>query len=124
MTHFKWSKALLCLVYLVSCSRHDPKQFLDKIYASEKVKHFEFDNIFYDTLSVGIFRKLVYGDNLQQTDVVIKKGYIIPKHEHISEQMSTILEGAFKATIYHPNRTEVVILNTGDVFFIPSPPPS
>jgi quercetin dioxygenase-like cupin family protein len=103
----------------LSCNIN-PAQYPNKIYASERAKHFEFSKVPFDTLNDGVLRKLVYGDNLQQTDVIIKKGYLIPKHNHVSEQMSTILKGKFKATIFYKNKTEEIILNKGDVFFIPS----
>lgn len=111
---------IIGIILLVSCQDKNPMQFPNKIYASKKAMHYKFDQIPYDTLSKGVLRKLVYGDNLQQTGVIVKKGFFIPKHKHVSEQMSTVLQGKLKVTVFYPDNEEVTNLNKGDVFFIPS----
>lgn len=112
---------IITSILFLSCKENTTERFPTKIYASEKAKHIEFSKIPYDTINDGILRKIVHGDNLQQLNVLVKKGYTIPKHEHVSEQMSTILKGKFKATVfYSKNKEEITILKAGDVFYIPS----
>ena len=109
------------VAFAVSCDdTKTVKQFPDKIFSSGKAKYVQFKETSFDTINEGIFRKQVYGDNIQQVRAIVKKGFIIPKHHHVSEQMSTVLKGSFKVTIHYEKKNKEFIIKQGDVFFVPS----
>ena len=61
-------------------------------------------------------RKMITGENLMLTKVVLKKGCIVPEHSHVNEQLTWIMEGALKFTI---DGTEIIVA-AGEVLCIPS----
>ena len=61
-------------------------------------------------------RKLITGDRVMLSELVLKKGCIVPPHHHENEQVSYVLRGTLKFVV---NGKEI-ILHTGDVLHIPS----
>jgi len=51
--------------------------------------------------------------------VYLKKGAIVPRHQHINEQITYILEGALRFHV-GDGEGEVVIVRAGEVLCIPS----
>jgi quercetin dioxygenase-like cupin family protein len=66
-----------------------------------------------------IDRKLITGDGLMLAHVILKKGAVVPKHQHINEQFTYILEGALRFTL-GADGAEEVIVRAGEVLHIPS----
>lgn len=60
-------------------------------------------------------RKLVVGENEMLGYVFLKKGCVVPMHQHVSEQMTVILKGALTFTIDGTQTT----VKEGEVFVIP-----
>lgn len=73
-------------------------------------------NIPYKELAPGILTKLVHGKNITLSVVEIKKGSKLPKHHHVHEQITFIVEGELKMTIGRKTN----ILTAGTVHVIPS----
>ena len=69
-----------------------------------------------EKLTEKLGRKLISGKNVMLAQVFLKKGCVIAKHSHESEQMTYILSGSMKLCL--PNQE--VTLNEGDVLHIPS----
>jgi quercetin dioxygenase-like cupin family protein len=63
-----------------------------------------------------ISRKIVSGEREMLAQIWLKKGAIVPTHEHESEQLSYVLEGALKFFI----GGEEFIVRAGEVLHIPS----
>lgn len=63
-----------------------------------------------------ISRKLVTGEKAMVAQVFLKKGAVVPEHNHESEQITYILEGALK---FELEGREVVVAK-GEVLHIPS----
>ena len=61
-------------------------------------------------------RKLITGDRVMLSELVLKKGCIVPPHHHENEQVSYVLRGTLKFVV---NGKEI-ILHTGDVLHIRS----
>jgi quercetin dioxygenase-like cupin family protein len=61
-------------------------------------------------------RKLITGDRVMLSELVLKKGCVVPPHHHENEQVSYVLRGTLKFVV---NGREI-ILHTGDVLHIPS----
>src|SRR5437773_10968773 len=61
-------------------------------------------------------RKVITGERVMLSELVLKKGCVVPAHRHENEQVSDVIRGKLKVKV---NRKELV-LNAGDVIHIPS----
>jgi quercetin dioxygenase-like cupin family protein len=66
-----------------------------------------------------IDRKLITGDGLMLAHVFIRKGAVVPKHQHHNEQFTYIISGALKFFLGEDGAEEVVV-RAGEVLHIPS----
>ena len=64
-------------------------------------------------------RRLITGERVMLTHVYLKKGAIVPQHNHHNEQLSYILEGALRFWIGE-DESEVIDVRAGEVLHIPS----
>lgn len=64
-------------------------------------------------------RRLITGDRMMLAHVYLKKGCVVPKHQHENEQLTYILEGALHFWIGENGEQEIVV-RAGDVLHIPS----
>jgi quercetin dioxygenase-like cupin family protein len=72
-----------------------------------------------ETVSPMLDRRLITGDRIMLAHVYLKKGCIVPKHSHVNEQFTYILEGALRFWIGDDGSEEVVV-RAGEVLHIPS----
>lgn len=63
-------------------------------------------------------RRLITGDQIMLAHVYLKKGCVVPKHSHVNEQLTYILEGALKFAIGDDGKDEVVV-RAGEVLHLP-----
>jgi quercetin dioxygenase-like cupin family protein len=63
-----------------------------------------------------ISRKMVVGEKAMIAQIFLKKGAVVPEHQHDAEQITYILEGALK---FELEGMEVVV-HQGEVLHIPS----
>lgn len=64
-------------------------------------------------------RRLITGDRMMLAHVYLAKGCIVPKHSHMNEQLTYILEGALHFWLGE-DQTEEVVVRAGEVLHIPS----
>lgn len=64
-------------------------------------------------------RRLITGDRMMLAHVYLKKGSIVPRHQHENEQLTYILEGALKFWIGEDEQQEMIV-RAGEVLHIPS----
>lgn len=64
-------------------------------------------------------RRLITGDRMMLAHVYLKKGCIVPTHQHENEQLTYILEGALHFWIGEHGEQEIIV-RAGDVLHIPS----
>lgn len=64
-------------------------------------------------------RRLITGERVMLSHVYLKKGAIVPQHNHHNEQISYILEGALRFWIGE-DESEVIDVRAGEVLHIPS----
>ena len=64
-------------------------------------------------------RRLITGDRLMLTHVYLKKGAIVPQHNHHNEQLTYILEGVLRFWI-GDDESEMIDVRAGEVLLIPS----
>jgi quercetin dioxygenase-like cupin family protein len=81
-----------------------------------QLQHISWDSIPLEHLNPLLDRHFVVGKNLMVSRVLLKKGSIVPKHSHVNEQITYILEGVLKFWI----GGKVIVVNAGEVLVIPS----
>jgi quercetin dioxygenase-like cupin family protein len=64
-------------------------------------------------------RRLITGDRMMLAHVYLKKGCIVPRHQHENEQLTYILEGSLHFWIGE-DESEEVIVGPGEVLHLPS----
>ncbi len=69
-----------------------------------------------ESLNPLLSRKLITGDRVMLAHVILKKGSIVPAHQHENEQVTYILSGALKFEL----QGKEIVLREGDVLHIPS----
>lgn len=72
-----------------------------------------------ETVSTQLSRRLVTGERMMLAHVYLKKGCIVPKHQHENEQFTYILEGALHFWIGENGEQELDV-RAGEVLHIPS----
>jgi quercetin dioxygenase-like cupin family protein len=72
-----------------------------------------------ETVSPLLDRKLITGQRMMIAQVFLKKGCIVPKHSHVNEQLTYILEGALHFWIGEDESQELIV-RAGEVLQIPS----
>ena len=68
-----------------------------------------------DKVTQLISRKLVSGERQMLAQVYLKKGALVPRHSHESEQLTYVLEGRLKVRV----ADESVVISEGEVIRIP-----
>ena len=81
--------------------------------------HYRWDDVERERVNPLLDRKLITGDSLMLSHVFLKKGCIVPKHQHHNEQFSYIIDGALRFWIGDDPAQEVVV-RSGEVLHIPS----
>jgi quercetin dioxygenase-like cupin family protein len=61
-----------------------------------EMKHRRWDDIEHEELSPGLARRVLHGDGLTVARIYLKKGAIVPLHQHVNEQLSYVLEGRLR----------------------------
>jgi quercetin dioxygenase-like cupin family protein len=84
--------------------------------AERNVTKFRWDDIPEEPLNPLLSRKLITGDRIMMSHVILKKGSVVPAHKHENEQITYILCGTLK---FEVNGKDIV-LREGDVLHIPS----
>lgn len=80
---------------------------------------YRWDDIERERVTSMLDRKLITGDSLMLSHVFLKKGCIVPKHQHHNEQFTYIIDGVLRFWI-GDDLSEEVIVRAGEVLHIPS----
>lgn len=86
---------------------------------SDKVTHQRWDTMPRETVTPAIDRKFVCGERMMLAQVFLKKGAVVPQHQHENEQITWILEGALRFWI-GSDESEVIDVRAGETLVIPS----
>ena len=82
-------------------------------HKSGVIRH-NWDTVKNESLTDLIDRKMVWGENLMLSHVYLKKGSIVPLHQHSNEQFSYILKGSMRFWLEREGGDEIEV-RTGDV---------
>ena len=80
------------------------------------VTFFRWDDMPAELLSETFSRKLIIGDRLMLVHVIMKKGCVVPAHNHHNEQITHVLSGELK---FHVDGREINVC-AGEILLIPS----
>ena len=80
------------------------------------VRLHRWDEIALDKVTEMLSRKIVAGEREMLVQVYVKRGCLVPRHTHESEQMTYVLQGALK---FHVGGEEITV-REGEVIHIPS----
>jgi quercetin dioxygenase-like cupin family protein len=81
-----------------------------------EIKQYSFESLAPEELSEKISRRYVYGEKAMLVRFELKKGAIIPRHNHPNEQITYIIKGAVR--VHMQNKDYFV--RQGEVIIIPS----
>ena len=77
---------------------------------------FSWNEVNKEIMSAKIWRKVITGEKVMVAQVFIAKGGVVPTHQHDSEQISYIVEGALRFEL----EDRQIIVRKGEVLHIPS----
>jgi quercetin dioxygenase-like cupin family protein len=77
---------------------------------------FRWDTVHTEVMNDKIWRKVITGEKAMVAQVFISKGGVVPTHQHESEQITYILEGALEFEL----EGRRVVVSKGEVLYIPS----
>src|SRR5580704_17772592 len=80
------------------------------------VEYFTWESVPLEVMSDMISRKVITGEKAMVAQVFLKKDAVVPEHQHESEQITYILDGALKFEL----EGREVIVRKGEVLHIPS----
>ena len=83
------------------------------------VTWYRWDEMPREQVSPMLGRRLITGDRMMLAHVYLKKGCVVPRHQHENEQLTYILEGGLKFWIGEDEKKEVIV-RAGEVLHIPS----
>jgi quercetin dioxygenase-like cupin family protein len=84
--------------------------------AQNGVRLHRWDEIALDKVTEMLSRKIVTGEREMAAQVFLKKGAVVPTHDHESEQLTFITSGSLTFEI----AGETIVVGAGDVLCIPS----
>ena len=83
------------------------------------VTFYRWDEMPKEKVSPMLERRLITGERTMLAHVYLKKGCVVPRHQHENEQLTYILEGGLKFWIGEDEQ-EIVFVRPGEVLHIPS----
>ena len=87
---------------------------------STKALHTRWSDIPAEQLNPLLTRQFVTGTEAMFARIVLKKGCLVPRHQHPNEQMAYITEGALLFTLGEEGSTVEKIVRAGEVLVIPA----
>ena len=83
------------------------------------VRHFRWDDMPRERVTDAIDRRIITGPRMMIAHVYLKKGAIVPRHQHENEQITYILEGVLRFWIGEDGAQQIDV-HAGEVLHIPS----
>jgi len=80
---------------------------------------YRWDDMPRERVNEGFERRLVTGERVMLAHIYLKKGFVVPRHQHDNEQLTYVVEGALKFWIGEEESQELVV-NAGEVLHLPS----
>jgi quercetin dioxygenase-like cupin family protein len=71
-----------------------------------------------EELSPSLGRKMITGERMMIAQIFLKKGCVVPRHQHENEQITYVLEGALRFRLGESGAEEITV-RAGEVLTIP-----
>ena len=81
--------------------------------------HYRWEDLPRERVNDLLDRRLITGERMMLAHVYLKRGCLVPMHQHENEQLTYILEGALEFTL-GTDRARKVVVRAGEVLVIPS----
>jgi quercetin dioxygenase-like cupin family protein len=88
----------------------------------DDVTLYRWEDIPKESLTSLLDRRLITADRMMLAHVYLKKGCVVPLHQHENEQLTYILKGRLQFFIGADDR-EGIVVNEGEVLHLPSDVP-
>lgn len=86
---------------------------------SQQAQLYRWDDMPLEHVKPDLDRRLITGDRMMIAHVYLKKGCVVPWHEHDNEQLTYILKGTLQFFLGQEGGEEVIV-HEGEVLVIPS----
>ena len=80
------------------------------------MKHYTWETVRKEQMNSKIWRRVISGEKAMVAQVYIAKDGVVPTHQHESEQLTYIFEGALKFQL----EGKEIVVHKGEVLHIPS----
>ncbi len=80
-----------------------------------QVKHIQWENVPVESMNPLLDRQLVVGDQIMVARVLLKKGCVVPMHQHHNEQVAYIESGTLQFVV----NGEEILVRAGEFLCIP-----
>jgi quercetin dioxygenase-like cupin family protein len=87
------------------------------VSAKRDATWYRWDQLPREELNERLSRRLITGDEMMLTHVYLKKGCVVPKHSHMNEQLTYILEGALRFLV--GDDAKEIVVRAGEVLHLP-----
>ena len=87
---------------------------------STEALHTRWSDIAPEQLNPLLTRQFVSGDQAMFARIVLKKGCLVPRHQHPNEQISYITEGALRMSLGEESSAVDKIVHAGELLIIPA----
>lgn len=84
--------------------------------STDTVRLYRWDEIAHEKVTEMLSRKVISGEREMVAQIYLKRGTLVPRHSHESEQMTYVLQGALKFVL----GSEEVTVREGELLHIPS----
>lgn len=86
---------------------------------SSSVTHYKWEDMPIEEVTPLLGRRLITGDGMMLAHVYLKKGCIVPRHNHHNEQLTYIISGKLRFWIGEDG-AQVIDVGAGEVLHLPS----
>src|SRR6184192_186097 len=86
--------------------------------ASRSCTFYRWDEMPKEKVSAMLDRRLVTGDRIMLAHIYLKKGAVVPRHQHENEQITYVLDGALRFRLGEDGAQQVDV-RSGEVLTIP-----
>jgi unsaturated pyranuronate lyase len=80
-----------------------------------EIQHVAWQALEMEQVTPQFYRHFLSGENVMLSRILLKKGFVVPFHQHHNEQVSFVLDGALKFIF----EDREVVVNSGEVLVIP-----
>jgi quercetin dioxygenase-like cupin family protein len=86
---------------------------------ADTATHYRWDDLPREELNPLIGRRYIAGDSMMIAHIYLAKGAIVPKHEHVNEQITYVIEGRMRFALGEDD-SQLVEVGAGEVLHIPA----